>query len=79
MKSSLKPMACNRIKGEILSMSRDKNLYIDDILDSAGVIKEFVAQMNFEEFKNDRKTYSATLEILPFVNILALAPGRYGI
>ncbi len=40
---------------------RDVALYIEDILDSAGAIVEFVGQMSFEEFKNDRKTYSATI------------------
>jgi uncharacterized protein with HEPN domain len=30
-------------------------------LDSAKAIKEFVGEMSFEEFKNNRKTYSATI------------------
>lgn len=36
-------------------------LYIDDILDSASAIKEFIAEMDFNEFVTDRKTYSATI------------------
>ncbi len=40
---------------------RSPKLYIGDILDSASAIKEFVDGMNFEEFVQDRKTYSATL------------------
>jgi uncharacterized protein with HEPN domain len=40
---------------------RSPKLYIDDILDSSNAIKEFVDGMNFEEFVQDRKTYSATL------------------
>jgi len=34
---------------------RDIALYVEDILDSAKAIKEFIGQMSFEEFKNDRK------------------------
>ena len=40
---------------------RDKQLYISDIVDSANAIKNFIKDMNFEEFSNDRKTYSATI------------------
>ena len=40
---------------------RDKRLYIEDILDSSAAIKEFTEDLNFEDFKNDRKTYSATI------------------
>ena len=40
---------------------RDKQLYINDILDSIEAIKDFTKDMNFEEFSNDRKTYSATI------------------
>ena len=42
-------------------MYRDKKLYIEDILDSANAIKIFVKDLDFESFKNDRKTYSAVL------------------
>ena len=40
---------------------RDSKLYIEDILDSANAIKEFVANIEFDEFLQDRKTYSATI------------------
>ena len=40
---------------------RDKSLYIEDILDSAKAIKAFTKDLTFENFKNDRKTYSATI------------------
>ena len=40
---------------------RDSKLYIEDILDSANAIKEFVANIEFDEFMQDRKTYSATI------------------
>ena len=40
---------------------RDKQLYISDIIDSASAIKDFIKDMNFEEFSNDRKTCSATI------------------
>lgn len=40
---------------------RDINLYLEDIIDSSKAIKEFVGEMSFEEFINDRKTYSATI------------------
>ena len=44
------------------SMSkRDKALYIEDILDSAEAIQSYTINMNYESFKNDRKTYSATI------------------
>jgi len=41
--------------------NRDKRLYIEDILDSAEAIKEFTKDLNFEDFRSDRKTYSATI------------------
>jgi len=40
---------------------RDKRLYIEDILDSAEAISAFTKGLNFEDFKSDRKTYSATI------------------
>lgn len=40
---------------------RDLKLYIDDILDASEAIKSFTESINFEEFVNDRKTYSAIL------------------
>lgn len=43
---------------------RDLRLYCADILDSGSAILEFVKGLSFEEFCNDRKTYSALLENL---------------
>ena len=40
---------------------RDYLLYVEDILDSIEAIKEFVKDLQFEDFLNDRKTYSAVL------------------
>ena len=40
---------------------RDSRLYLSDILDSSSAIQEFVKDLSFEEFCNDRKTYSAVI------------------
>lgn len=40
---------------------RSLNLYYVDILDSGNAILEFVKDLSFEEFCNDRKTYSAVI------------------
>lgn len=40
---------------------RDLGLYIGDILESAKAIKEYIEGMDFNDFENDRKTYSATI------------------
>ena len=40
---------------------RDIRLYLDDILDSAEAIKTYTAGLGFDDFINDRKTYSATI------------------
>ena len=40
---------------------RDFRLYCEDILDSGTAILEFVKGLTFEEFCNDRKTYSAVI------------------
>ena len=40
---------------------RDLRLYLSDILDSGGAIQEFVKSLSFDEFCNDRKTYSAVI------------------
>ncbi len=36
-------------------------LYIDDILESIDAINEYVKEVDYEIFCNDRKTYSATI------------------
>ena len=40
---------------------RDLRLYLADILDSGGAILEFIKGLSFEDFCNDRKTYSAVI------------------
>lgn len=40
---------------------RDFRLYCEDILDSGVAILEFVKRLTFEEFCNDRRTYSAVV------------------
>ena len=40
---------------------RDFRLYCEDILESGTAILEFVKGLTFEEFCNDRKTYSAVI------------------
>jgi len=40
---------------------RDFTLYLKDILDSGNAVTEFVKSLSFEEFCNDRKTYSAVI------------------
>ena len=40
---------------------RDFCLYCEDILDSGNAIFEFVKGLAFEQFCNDRKTYSAVI------------------
>lgn len=40
---------------------RDFRLYCEDILDSGNAILQFIKDMSFEEFCQDRKTYSAVI------------------
>jgi uncharacterized protein with HEPN domain len=40
---------------------RDSRLYLSDILDSGTAIQEFVKGLSFEQFCNDRKTFSAVI------------------
>ena len=40
---------------------RDFRVYCEDILDSGNAIIEFVHGLSFEEFRDDRKTYSAVI------------------
>ena len=40
---------------------RDIELYLQDIEESANAIQVYIADINFETFCNDRKTYSATI------------------
>ena len=40
---------------------RDIQLYLADILDSCNAVTEYVAGIAFEDFGNERKTYSAVI------------------
>jgi len=40
---------------------RDPRLYCDDILESGSAILDFVKGLSFEDFCDDRKTYSAVI------------------
>lgn len=48
-------------------MNRDYNLFIKDIVDAIESIEEFVANMSYEEFKNDDKTVSAVVRKLEII------------
>lgn len=41
---------------------RDKNLYLEYILESINAIEDYVKYMEFDEFINDRKTYQAVIK-----------------
>ena len=46
---------------------RGFHLYLTDILDSGNAITEYVNGMSFDEFCNDRKTYSAVVRELEII------------
>jgi uncharacterized protein with HEPN domain len=46
---------------------RDKNLYADDIISSIEYIFEYVKGMEFEDFKEDRKTFLAVVKELEII------------
>ncbi len=48
-------------------MFRSDILYINDILSSINAIEEFVSDMDFKSFSNDRKTSSATIRELEVI------------
>jgi uncharacterized protein with HEPN domain len=50
-----------------MSENRDQELYLSDIVESVGAIKSFVEDMSFEDFVNDRKTFSATIRELEII------------
>ena len=52
---------------------RDFRLYLEDIFDSGSSILGFVKGMSFEEFRVDRKTYSAVIREL---EVIGEAVGR---
>ncbi|KUJ75923.1 hypothetical protein AVO42_11665 [Thiomicrospira sp. XS5] len=41
--------------------SRNRQLYIDDIVESISAIQEYVDGLSYDEFVADRKTYSAMI------------------
>lgn len=46
---------------------RDIYLYVDDIFDSINAIFDYVKEYSFENFCNDRKTYSAVIRELEII------------
>jgi uncharacterized protein with HEPN domain len=54
-------------------MVRDYRLYLDDIIEAVRRIKEFTADMDFEDFKADIKTQDAVVRNL---EIIGEASGR---
>ena len=46
---------------------REWRLRIEDMLDAIGAIEEFVAGMDFEAFRNDRKTVDAVVRNLEVI------------
>ncbi len=48
-------------------MFRNDILYINDILSSINAIEEFVSDMDFKAFSNDRKTSSASIRELEII------------
>ena len=41
--------------------NRDSRLYLVDIIDSGNAILDYLKGITFQEFSNDRKTYSAVI------------------
>ena len=50
-----------------MSNQRDERLYLDDILESIQAVEMYIENMGYEEFINDRKTYSATIRELEII------------
>jgi uncharacterized protein with HEPN domain len=48
-------------------MSRDYKVYLEDILDAAKQIRQYIAGMSLEEFSSDRKTVDAVLRNLEVI------------
>jgi uncharacterized protein with HEPN domain len=48
-------------------MSRDYRLYLEDVLGSCDKILRFTAQMSFDQFVNDEKTYDAVVRNLEII------------
>jgi uncharacterized protein with HEPN domain len=50
-----------------MSNRRDERLFLEDITDSIQVIETFVEGMTLEDFKKDRKTFSASIRELEII------------
>ena len=48
-------------------MHRDHRLYLDDILEAIGNIREYVAGMDYEAFARDKKTRDAVVRNLEII------------
>ena len=46
---------------------REWKLFVEDILESIELIESYVANMNFDNFKNDRKTIDAVVRNLEII------------
>ncbi len=48
-------------------MSRDLRLYVQDILEATNDIREFVAGMEYEQFRTDKRTLQASIRSLEII------------
>ncbi|MBC8335987.1 MAG: DUF86 domain-containing protein [Anaerolineales bacterium] len=48
-------------------MSRDEGMYLNDVQNSCKLVISFTAEMNFDEFIHDDRTYHATLRLLEII------------
>jgi len=48
-------------------MHKKDRLYLNDIVESINAINSYTNQINFEEFQNSRKTFSATIRELEII------------
>ena len=46
---------------------RDWKLYVEDILESLDLVKQYVGSMNFDDFREDRKTIDAVVRNLEII------------
>ena len=46
---------------------REWKLYVEDILESLDLVKQYVGSMNFDDFKEDRKTVDAVVRNLEII------------
>jgi len=50
-----------------MSEFRDDHLYLNDISESVNAIETYIENMDYDNFINDRKTYSATIRELEII------------